>query len=470
MSLISVTLLAIVLLQQPPKLPPQAIVVPSVPAVDRGDARKPAGQSISGTILDEQGNPLKGATVSAWRLSYLAAGERRLWFEGKATSDQTGDYHIDGLKPGAYYVDAKTSESVAPTYFPGTANATSAALVSVSANNGTASVSIRLLSIPLAKVSGAVLNSQGIASAEFVVFLSPLRDDGAQTSSLKLMTEVDDGGKFVIDGVSPGGYAVAAVSKSRLERIAKTGSGGVGDIVEGAESGVQNITVDGANVDDLLIRTTAPVNVAGKITLDGSAITADLAKRLTLYTAERSGPGGVHSVMNRTFGGVSAEGHFTMPIVSGGRLLRVMGLPDAVTLQRVLVYGIDVTDEGFEVGNSDIREVVIALTSKPTHVTGRVTDGQGAPVAAANVIIFPVDSRHWKLVLSRVLQTVKTSRDGTFDLTGIPSGSYFAAAVSSLADGEWAEPAYLDRLRLAATSIKLSDGERKELTLIVKKQ
>lgn len=436
--------------------------------VDRGDLVLPAGVAISGQILDEHGHPLKGATVSAWRSTYLASGERRLAFAGQALSDDAGDYRIVGLRPGVYFVDAKAGESIAPTFFPATTNAAMAGAISVTADSGNAGISIQLLSTPLARVSGSIVNAQGLPSADFFVLLAPLRDDGAQVSVKDMTSEVDAAGRFSVDKVPPGNYEVEVVAKSRLEKIAQTG--GVADGIEGSESGMQPVTVDGRNVEDLLIRTSLPTILSGKMTLDGSAIGAELAKQLTLRVGGNSGPSGMRSVMNTTFATPSPDGAFTILAIPGGRLLRVEGLPAGVAIRQILVSGIDVTDEGFNVGNSEIGGVVVALTSKPSQVAGRVSNSQGALMGNVAVIVFPAEERHWRLVRTRLVKSVKTDKDGWFTVNGLPPGSYYAAAALSLVDGEWAGPANLARLRLTATSFKLGDGEHKELALMVKQQ
>ena len=105
----------------------------------------------------------------------------------------------------------------------------------MTADTGVAGISIRLLSTPLARVSGAILNSQGLPSSDFYVMLAPLRDDGAQTSSGGLTSDVDAAGKFAVGKVPPGTYNVEVVAKARLEEIAKSGRPATN--VDGAESG-----------------------------------------------------------------------------------------------------------------------------------------------------------------------------------------------------------------------------------------
>jgi hypothetical protein len=433
--------------------------------VDLGDLRVPTGVPITGQILDELGNPLQGAIVSAWRQRYLSPGERRLDFAGQATSAENGDYRIAGLRPGSYFVDAKASEAIAPTFFPATATATAAAPITVTANAG-ANASIRLLSIPLARVSGRMVSGLGLPLTNFYVILAPLRDDGAQVKSLNLTSEVGAAGQFAISNVPPGNYSVEVVNKARLEAIGGGGRSAVG-VDSTDESGSARVTVDGLDIDDVFIRTQLPTSVSGKVLLDGARVTAELAARLTLRLSENSGPSGISSVLNSSFATPDASGTFALPAIAGGRLMRVYGLPAGVALTRVLVRGADVTETGFDVASSTISDVVVELTSKPAVVSGRVADDHGAPIGGAGVVLFSTDSSHWKLVLTRVVVSARTKADGTFSFAGVPAGSYYIAAVPELVDGDWAEPANLERLRVTAQTFKLGDGEMKDMTLTI---
>jgi protocatechuate 3,4-dioxygenase beta subunit len=434
--------------------------------VDLGDVRVPAGVPITGQILDENGNPLKGAAVSAWRMRYLSPGERRLDFAGGATSDERGDYRIAGLRPGTYFVNAKASDTIAPTFFPATASATDAAPITVTRNAG-ANASIRLLAIPLVRVSGRVVSAFGTTLADFVVMLVPLRDDGAQVSMQTLNAEVDASGTFAIGKVPPGNYSVEVVSKGRIEAIASSGS--VGGVTPSAESGSARVTVDGRDVDDVFIRTRTPTMVSGKVLLDGTVVPAELAARLTLRIFANSGPSSISSLMNASFAQPDAGGTFAMPAIPGGRLLRVSGLPAGVALKRVLVDGADVTDAGFDIGSSAISDIVIELTSKPSTVSGRVADDQGVPIGGATVIVFSTDPSRWRLVQTRVVVAGRAQADGTFSFAALPAGSYYLAGVMELVDGDWAEPANLQRLRATAQTLKLLDGETARVTVTIKK-
>ena len=58
-------------------------------------------------IVDEDGEPVPGATVRVMRYQYLQ-GDRRLTPAGTGQTDDRGQYRVWGLMPGDYYVNALT--------------------------------------------------------------------------------------------------------------------------------------------------------------------------------------------------------------------------------------------------------------------------------------------------------------------------------------------------------------------------
>jgi hypothetical protein len=69
--------------------------------------RLPRGGVISGRIVDEDGEPVPGATVRVMRYQYMQ-GDRRLTPAGSGQTDDRGQYRVWGLMPGDYYVNALT--------------------------------------------------------------------------------------------------------------------------------------------------------------------------------------------------------------------------------------------------------------------------------------------------------------------------------------------------------------------------
>src|SRR5437773_8409084 len=71
------------------------------------DFHLPRGGVISGRVVDEDGEPVPGATVRVLRYQYLQ-GDRRLTPAGSGQTDDRGQYRVWGLMPGDYYVNALT--------------------------------------------------------------------------------------------------------------------------------------------------------------------------------------------------------------------------------------------------------------------------------------------------------------------------------------------------------------------------
>src|SRR5207302_9158669 len=80
------------------------------------DFSLPRGGAIAGRILDEDGEPMPGASVRVMRYQYQQ-GDRRLVQAGGGQTDDKGQYRVWGLMPGDYYVTA-TARGVGPMFGP----------------------------------------------------------------------------------------------------------------------------------------------------------------------------------------------------------------------------------------------------------------------------------------------------------------------------------------------------------------
>ena len=73
--------------------------------------------AISGTVLDEAGEPVVGAYVRVLA-QQLVSGEARLLAGAAAQTDDRGDYRIPGLPPGKYLIDVPSVQSTVPASTP----------------------------------------------------------------------------------------------------------------------------------------------------------------------------------------------------------------------------------------------------------------------------------------------------------------------------------------------------------------
>ena len=454
-------------------------------ALDRGDLRLPRGGVITGRIADESGDPVSDTDVRALRLNYLTPGEPRLDYVRHATTNDLGEYRIFGLPPGRYFVGIGLSvqeaagrtdqgapttriiasrSGVAPQFYPGTAVATDATPVIVEPGGTSMGVDIRQMSVPLATISGTVTNARGSPATGAIVMLNPARADGV-LFTLMAMIEPQPDGRFHFVNIPPGDYRVDVVPKTRLQAIGQSGTTAV-PRDEREEIASVPITVAGQNIDGLAIRTARGFTVEGRLRVEGTPRlpSAGTVMVTAIPATRRQGMSGAF------FGGVAnveGDGRFLLRGVATTLIMRVSGIPQDWALKAVTVNGVDVTDAGLDV-QSDVRSVDIFVTPMPSRVIGTVTDANGTLISDyAAVVVFSSDNRRWTTLWTRY---VKRERPvgGTFTITGLPAGDYFAAAVDIL-EPDWASPSQLEALRRDATVFTIADGETKTLMLVRKR-
>ena len=171
--------------------------------------------SIAGEVRDDQGHPRSDVTVTVIRR--VDARGTELPRLTPATTNSQGEFRVDGLIPGDYYVLASPPNrrgretAVMPTYYPGVTNQQSAATVTAAAGQTVTGIFITMQSVPAFEISGTVVDEQGRPMRAMIVFVSqsvqtwnPNQSAGLRASVSGLTTRAD--GTFRITGLGPGSY------------------------------------------------------------------------------------------------------------------------------------------------------------------------------------------------------------------------------------------------------------------------
>ena len=464
--------------------------------MDKADFSLPRGSAISGRLVDEFGDPVADALVSAMRSAW-SGGRRRLQPTGRtAQTNDLGQFRIYGLSPGDYYVNAtfragemaameiamsavtgagsggptgsNPNSGYAPTYFPGTPNGSEAQKISLAVGQEAQNTDFALLPVKLAKISGTVISSEGKPVEGSMVTAQPRNSDGA--AMMMMMgggARTDKNGNFTISNVSPGEYTL----QTRAFQIMTSGNGdnmvftarvGIGADGNDAETGSLPVTLSGQDLSGVVVVTSKGATATGQLTFEGAAKPSTLTNiRVNASAVDQDGP-------MMSFGGpgtVKADGTFELKGLSGTRLVRVSSLPPGWMLKSVRVNGNDITDAGmdFKAGEA-VTGVEVVLTSKLTEVNGTVKAGSGQ-AKDYTLVVFADEPQKWSLPNSRYVAGTRPDQEGRFQIKNLPAGGYYAIAVDYLAQGEWGDPDVLERLKAKATSFNIDEGETKTLAL-----
>lgn len=423
----------------------------------------PRGSVITGQILDEDGEPIARTAVTVMRYQYQN-GQRRLVPAGSDQTDDRGMYRVYGLPPGDYFVSAVSrllmrpmerllqamappdaeegALGYAPTFYPGVTTPPDATRVSVALGQELGGVDFQLQLVPMARVSGTVLDAGGSPLAGGNVILV---SDHAESVSLgsTIAGRVRPDGTFTIDNVPPGRYMLWARSRPNRD--------------ESANFAVHTLAVGGMDLNSLMVTLAPGATVSGSIGFDASTAQApaDLSRfRITMPALDPVPFGGNQNSR------VAEDGAFELTgVPAGRRAIRVQNAPAPWSLKSVIVNGRDVTDEPIEVRSAQqITLVQVVFTDRVATLAGTITDQRNQPALGYTVILFSTDSTTWR-PQSRTIMAVQPDQTGSYSFRGMPPGAYFLAAVDDVEQGEWYDPVFLQQLQPGAVRITINEGE-----------
>ena len=445
------------------------------------DFRLSRGGAIAGRVLDEFGEPLAGANVTALRIQNTAQGLKTARSGTSVPSDDNGAYRIYNLPPGQYYVSVndpsarmvifspdgnsgavrieaesvvvisdrasgETRTSYAPTYYPGTVTIADAQRVTLGLGEEQQGINLSIIPARAARVTGRVIGSNG-QPVRAVISLQSRIGQSFNTGGGRNGSGTD--GTFTFTNIPPGSYLLNVLGPN------------VG--ATPPEVASMPIVVDGSDVTGLTIVTGSGAAIQGTVITDNGMKLPDARIRVTAVSAANS------QASFTPRGEVNSNGTFELAGLLGIYTFRFESLPAGWTIKSVTANGIDISDTAAEFRPADRVSMRVELTDRVTQVTGTVRSDR--PVKGATIVIFADDPAKWTGT-SRFVKTARLTDSSQFTVSGLPPHHrYLAVAVDFIEPDEPQNPDFLQRAKTAAgTSFSLSAGDRKvlELPLVVR--
>ena len=481
--------------QSRPFEPGRPLELADAQTLEKVDVALPRGSAVSGRVVDEFGEPVADASVSAVRMQY-SGGKRRLVQSGRPSmTNDLGQFRVFGLPPGEYFLTASvrtldsmmidmfggsaggptgsnTSSGYAASYYPGTPNPAEAQRVSLDVGQELSGIDIQMQPVRLAKITGSASGSDGKPMGSAIVMLMPkMKDSVAFVPGGTSLTDKD--GTFTLSSVPPGEYSLQVQSMAAIMSVASQAMAAMGGErpakdapppVE-REFAIATVTVTGEDISGLVVIGTRGAKATGRLVFEGGSQPDALTTLQPMAVSTDTDEMPVAAAM---FGmsSVKENGTFEIDGLIGGRTFQIMNPPKGWFVKQVTREGVDVTDKGYNFKPGEIVEGFdIVLTTTTQTVSGGVVNAKGERVKKYTVVIFADDQQKWTSSSSRWVTSARADQEGQYKVTDLPAGSYLAIAVEYVPQGEWRDPAWLERASKNATRFTLDEGATKALDL-----
>lgn len=334
-----------------------------------------------GVVVDEAGQPVEAATVSA------TPGRRDgAWVQAK--TDERGQFELPGIPPGSHLVHAQArgfseQESRSETL----------------AENGG---ELKFTLVRAVVISGTVVDQAGLPILGATVTATPVSDGGQGQAAYQQRESSDDvsvdGGAFSLF-VKPGQWTLGASMEGYMSASTES---------EAPATNVRLVLSEGAMVDGTVFE--ADGGAAARVTVRVEA--PDDASDLDM-----NGERFLRSDLYKVSAVTRADGHFSMKGLPPGRWELIASHAARAAQSsptQVSVAAVDV-----RVFEHQTTTVVIRFAPGRT-VAGHVIDEQGQPLSGVNVYVSPKEDANPRTRIPEGAQVV-SGESGEFAFSGLRS-------------------------------------------------
>jgi hypothetical protein len=222
------------------------------------------------------------------------------------------------------------------------------------------------------------------------------------------------------------------------------------------------ISVSDTDLTNVNVALRTGVRVSGQLEFDGTterpAATTLPNIRLSLDAADGQTP----DRLGRAFGRLDERNRFLLGGVPGKYFLRIEGLPKGWSLKSAMAGDLDASVTPLELESTDVTNVVVTLTDRPSSLHGTIQVGSAARPDTAAVVVFPTDPKAWidTGANPRRLRRLLVTQTGTYHVSDLPPGEYYVVALAEEAIDHFPDPDLLEKLAAFASRVHVGDGEK----------
>jgi TonB family protein len=405
-----------------------------------------AYSTITGKVVDEDGDPMAKVMVNALSFRWAQNGRERVPI-GNAQTDDRGEFKLSDMGPGRVYlsfsvpnggpllqeriVAGRAEERYVTTYYPGTTDLKAASMVTVSAGLDVTGVNMKLKKSPVYHVRGTVAGGSG----PFTVFLK----DGATQNILAQTSN----GKFDGSGVAPGDYLIGGVAS------------------DGRMLPFTPLRVSDRDAD-ISLSMLPSEKITGRVKLmeatQGASQISLKGIQLTLTPATEDNYGQPPTAMS------GDDGSFAIPNVSAGKyVVSLNGLPAGCYWKSRTLGGQDVSDtHAFDFsGGAGGATFEIGISTAAANVTLTVSiEKNESPQTVLMVLPDPPQPGHnW------LYKRAPANAQGRYTFSGLPPGNYRVFATETIERFLQFDPDWYKAHESRGTKITVKENDHLQLTL-----
>ena len=418
------------------------VLVVNTDRVDDVVIRMTPTAEITGAVHDQDGTPVEGMGVRAWRYQPGRDAFERTHRgpDMSSATDEHGQYRLAGMPPGRYLVSttpyiardemetpvttdddldraagravppgrprAQPSAHGYPAVFNGNV-ADSASAVPFELTSGmTRHVDLDVRYVPLSTVVITLRTPDSAALSNLDAHLEVSDRLVRSFSQLSQYPDRKEGDTLIFENRLPGRYDFG----SRVRPASGPHYSAFADVVV-TEGERQALTLD----------MMPGATVSGRVTIDGAPPSADAVFSIRAFDISgRMSFGSLDPAAS-----LAEDGTFRIWSLVPGRyrfsLTRQGRVFDNVPISQI-VGGRDTLHAGLEISDAQpVTDIQLAVVSAGVEVTGVVRDPAGQPVPGATVVVFPANRENWQ-PRSPHVASVRTDRQGRFVLKNVPPG------------------------------------------------